>query len=135
VYAVDAGHGVLAGDLRADPRVVALERTNLAALDAQRVPDAVDAVTLDLSYLALAAAIPQLVPLTLAPAAHVVALVKPVFELRLGSRPPTPDDVAAAVARVHRAFLTAGFACEGTTVPARGARGAREAFVRAWRGS
>ena len=57
VYSVDAGFGQLLGSLRQDPRVVNLERTNLA--DA-RVSEAVGAITLDLSYLSLAEALPQL---------------------------------------------------------------------------
>ena len=40
VYAVDVGHGQLRGSLRQDPRVVVLERTNLADLDTTVVPDA-----------------------------------------------------------------------------------------------
>ena len=44
VYAVDAGHGQLLGSLRADPRVVDLERTNLAAV---RLAEPVDFVTID----------------------------------------------------------------------------------------
>ena len=48
VYAVDAGHGQLLGSLRQDPRVVDLERVNLAELNVEIVPDTVDVVTLDL---------------------------------------------------------------------------------------
>src|SRR5262245_23079822 len=59
VYAVDAGHGQLLGSLRQDPRVVALERTNLGALTLELVPDVVEVVTMDLSYLPVARAAPQ----------------------------------------------------------------------------
>ena len=74
VYAVDAGFGQLRGSLRADPRVVVLERTNVGQLDERLVPEAVDVVTVDLSYLAIALAVPQLAWLRLSPAAEVVAL-------------------------------------------------------------
>jgi len=57
VYAVDAGFGQLLGSLRQDPRVVNLEATNVAALDTALVPDAIELVTIDVSYLALAAAV------------------------------------------------------------------------------
>jgi 23S rRNA (cytidine1920-2'-O)/16S rRNA (cytidine1409-2'-O)-methyltransferase len=57
VYAVDVGHGQLLGSLRQDPRVVKLEATNAASLDRRHVPDVVDLVTIDLSYLAVAAVV------------------------------------------------------------------------------
>jgi 23S rRNA (cytidine1920-2'-O)/16S rRNA (cytidine1409-2'-O)-methyltransferase len=60
VYAVDAGFGQLRGSLRADARVVTMERTNIGRLDARRVPEPVGVVTLDLSYLAITQAVPQL---------------------------------------------------------------------------
>jgi 23S rRNA (cytidine1920-2'-O)/16S rRNA (cytidine1409-2'-O)-methyltransferase len=88
VYAVDAGHGQLRGDVRTDPRVVNLERTNLAALG-RALPSAVsiDVVTMDLSYLSVAEAVPQLEPLSFAPDADTICLVKPMFELHLAAPP------------------------------------------------
>src|SRR5205085_2625729 len=56
VYAVDAGYGQLLGSLRADPRVINLERVNVADLGPALVPDTVDMITVDLSYLSLAEA-------------------------------------------------------------------------------
>jgi 23S rRNA (cytidine1920-2'-O)/16S rRNA (cytidine1409-2'-O)-methyltransferase len=53
VYALDTGHGQLLGSLRADPRVVNLESTNLGVVNRTLVPDVVEIVTLDLSYLSL----------------------------------------------------------------------------------
>jgi 23S rRNA (cytidine1920-2'-O)/16S rRNA (cytidine1409-2'-O)-methyltransferase len=85
VYAVDAGHGQLLGSLRQDPSVVNLERVNLAQLDPETVPDTIEVVTLDVSYLALADAVPQLETVQLAADAHAVALVKPQFEIPLRS--------------------------------------------------
>ena len=87
VYAVDAGHGQLLGSLRCDPRVVDLEATNLGVLGPELVPDEVEVVTLDLSYLALADAVPQLDRLRLGRGADAVALVKPQFELGLVATP------------------------------------------------
>ena len=91
VYAVDAGHGQLLGSLRSNPRVVNLEGVNLGELDTTRVPEEVELVTLDLSYLPLADAVPQLGRLALARDAELVALVKPAFELRLGAPPDGPE--------------------------------------------
>ena len=49
VYAVDAGHGQLLGRLRADPRVVNLERTNVADLNTPWCPSRVSTVVVDVS--------------------------------------------------------------------------------------
>ena len=60
VYAVDAGTGQLRGWLRADPRVINLERTNLAQLGPHLIGEPADLITMDLSYLAVADAIGQI---------------------------------------------------------------------------
>lgn len=131
VYAVDAGFGQLLGSLRQDDRVVNMERTNLA--DA-RVDEMVDVVTLDLSYLSLADALPQL-QLDLAPDPDLVALVKPMFELHLGR---LPDDQAAALEKsielVRAAAKPAGwFVVDACRSPVLGHTGAVEGFVHARR--
>jgi 23S rRNA (cytidine1920-2'-O)/16S rRNA (cytidine1409-2'-O)-methyltransferase len=100
VYAVEVGHGQLLGSLRKDARVINLERTNLAQLDETLVPDMIDLVTLDLSYLALSVAVPQLEGLRLAGRTDLIALVKPQFELRLAA--PPKDSV-----RLQRALQAA----------------------------
>lgn len=130
VYAVDAGHGQLLGSLRQDPRVVNLERTNLGTLDRTRIPDVIELCTVDLSYLSIARALPQLGRLAFAETAELVALVKPMFELGLAAAPL--DDESLARSREHAA---AGLADCGWDVagwipsPVPGARGARELFV------
>jgi 23S rRNA (cytidine1920-2'-O)/16S rRNA (cytidine1409-2'-O)-methyltransferase len=130
VYAVDVGHGQLLGRLRQDPRVVVLERTNIADLDAARVPDPVDVVTLDLSYLALAAALPQLDRVRLASGARLVALVKPMFELRLATAPTDDASLADALARARAGAEAAGWAVDDWMhSPQRGSRGAAELFL------
>ena len=106
VYAVDAGHGQLVGSLRQDERVVNLEATNLSELSRDRVPEEVEVVTIDVSYLSLANAVPQLASVAFAPAADLVALVKPMFELKLPALPPDerlPEAVEAAVKGIERA--------------------------------
>jgi 23S rRNA (cytidine1920-2'-O)/16S rRNA (cytidine1409-2'-O)-methyltransferase len=127
VYAVDVGHGQLLGSLRQDPRVVNLEATNLADLDAALVPEPVEVATADLSFVSLAQALPQLGLVSFAAGADLVALVKPMFELQL-AEPPTDED------GLHRALerARAGVALAGWTVvadmrsPVTGARGAVE---------
>ena len=81
VYAVDVGHGQLAYALRRDPRVVCYEKLN-ARLPFD-LPEPVDLLVIDVSFISLTLALPQ--PLThLRPGGTVVALVKPQFEARRG---------------------------------------------------
>ena len=132
VYAVDAGFGQLLGSLRQDERVVNLERTNLA--DA-RVDEPVDVVTLDLSYLSLADALPQLA-VELATGADLLALVKPMFELHLGRLPDDQDaGLAEALPLAAAAATAAGWTVVATDrSPVRGRAGAVEGFMHAaWR--
>jgi len=134
VYAVDAGFGQLRGSLRADPRVVVLERTNVGQLDGRLVPEAVDVVTVDLSYLAIALAVPQLAGLRLSPAAEVVALVKPMYELGLEHPPRLRTDRRRAVAAAEVGLRSAGWTPLGSIrSPVPGARGAIEHLVHARR--
>ena len=134
VYAVDAGYGQLLGSLRQDPRVVVLERVNLGALTPALVPEAIDVITMDLSYLPIADAAPQLRPLRLGSPTHLVALVKPQHELALG-RPVVDDEhVQAAVDHAIRGLTACGWQVRGTVrSPAPGSRGAIEWLVHAQR--
>lgn len=79
VYAVDVGYGQLAWELRQDPRVVVLERTNLRYLTSEQLGTKVDLVTLDLSFISLAKVFVPIREL-LTSTGEVIALVKPQFE-------------------------------------------------------
>lgn len=134
VYAVDAGFGQLLGRLRLDRRVINLERTNVAALDHRVVPEVVDPVTVDVSYLPVADAVRSLVRLWLAPRAGLVALIKPTFELRAGSLVTDPKAVQHAIHRAVEAIDATGWRAEACTIPAvTGAGGAIEALLLAHR--
>ncbi|MFI5285803.1 MAG: SAM-dependent methyltransferase [Candidatus Dormibacteria bacterium] len=134
VYAVDAGFGQLLGSLRQDPRVVNLEATNVAALDAHLIPEVIEVVTVDVSYLALAAAVAQLDRITIAPDADLIGLVKPMFELRLATAPSDPGIVEAATERASAGIVAAGWHVVGSMPsPVLGGRGAVEALVHARR--
>ena len=79
VYAVDVGTNQLAWKLRQDPRVVVHEQTNARSLDSSIIPEPVDFIVCDASFIGLAKVIDA--PLRLAnPGAKLVALVKPQFE-------------------------------------------------------
>jgi 23S rRNA (cytidine1920-2'-O)/16S rRNA (cytidine1409-2'-O)-methyltransferase len=132
VYAVDAGVGQLLGSLRRDPRVVNLEATNLGELSRRLVPEPVDLVTLDLSYLALASAVPQLERVHGLGRAELVALVKPQFELRLAAPPEDEAVLQTALAHAVAGIEDAGWrVLASLRSPVTGARGAIEFFVRA----
>lgn len=79
VYAVDVGYGQLAWQLRSDPRVVVLERTNIRYLTNEVFKETPDFTTVDVSFISLSKVLPRVGELT-APDATGVALVKPQFE-------------------------------------------------------
>lgn len=79
VYAVDVGTNQLAWKLRQDPRVLVHEQTNARALTAQQIPEPIDIVVCDASFIGLAKVLE--VPLGFARGgASLVALIKPQFE-------------------------------------------------------
>lgn len=79
VYAIDVGTNQLAWKLRQDPRVVVHEQTNARFLTAEQVPEPIDIVVCDASFISLAKVLEA--PLKLAkPGAKLIALVKPQFE-------------------------------------------------------
>lgn len=84
VYAADVGKGQLDVKLRADARVVVLEEVNLRHAPADLIPEPVDLVTADLSFISLTKVLPALVQF-LKPGGRLVALVKPQFELGPGA--------------------------------------------------
>jgi 23S rRNA (cytidine1920-2'-O)/16S rRNA (cytidine1409-2'-O)-methyltransferase len=132
VYAVDVGGGQLRGWLRADPRVINLERTNVARLGQRLVGEPVDLLTMDLSYLAVADAIGQVDRRILAPGAQLIALVKPTFELHSGELADQPAQVTAAAMAAARALADHGWrVLAQEPSPVLGARGAVEVFVHA----
>ena len=79
VYAVDVGTNQLAWKLRQDPRVVVNEHTNARNLDGTIVPQPVDIVVCDASFIGLSKVLPAALGLA-RPGAKLIALVKPQFE-------------------------------------------------------
>jgi 23S rRNA (cytidine1920-2'-O)/16S rRNA (cytidine1409-2'-O)-methyltransferase len=79
VYAVDVGKGQLAWKLRKDPCVVVLEETNARHLSRAEVPDDIDFIVCDASFIGLDKVLPAPLALT-RPGAHLVALIKPQFQ-------------------------------------------------------
>ena len=79
VYSVDVGYGQLDWKLRSDPRVVCMERTNARYLTREQIPEPLDFVSVDVSFISLGLIFPALRPL-LADNANLVCLIKPQFE-------------------------------------------------------
>jgi 23S rRNA (cytidine1920-2'-O)/16S rRNA (cytidine1409-2'-O)-methyltransferase len=79
VYAVDVGTNQLAWKLRQDPRVVVHEQTNARSLDVTIIPDPIDIVVCDASFIGLAKVLEASLKLAKA-GAKLVALIKPQFE-------------------------------------------------------
>jgi 23S rRNA (cytidine1920-2'-O)/16S rRNA (cytidine1409-2'-O)-methyltransferase len=79
VYAVDVGHGQLDHRLRQDSRVVVMEKRN--ARYPFELPEPVDLVTIDVSFISLTLVIPP-VTAHLKNGCYVIALVKPQFEAK-----------------------------------------------------
>jgi 23S rRNA (cytidine1920-2'-O)/16S rRNA (cytidine1409-2'-O)-methyltransferase len=79
VYAVDSGTNQLAWTLRQDPRVIVHEQTSARVLSPAHVPESVDLMVCDASFIGLAKVLER--PLSFArPVARLMALIKPQFE-------------------------------------------------------
>jgi 23S rRNA (cytidine1920-2'-O)/16S rRNA (cytidine1409-2'-O)-methyltransferase len=107
VWAVDVGHGQLHPTLATDPRLHLLEGLNARDLTGAHVPPP-DWIVADLSFISLAKALPPALSLA-RPGAHLVALIKPQFEVgpeHVGKGGIVRDQAAVARARADvRAFL------------------------------
>jgi 23S rRNA (cytidine1920-2'-O)/16S rRNA (cytidine1409-2'-O)-methyltransferase len=138
VYAVDVGHGQMHPTIAADPRVTNLEGTDARSLNAELIPQPVDLLVSDVSFISLKLVLPPVIPL-LKPHALMAVLVKPQFEAGR-------DHVKKGIVRdaaVHRAvcedmtaFVTSlGFEPMGLAPsPIEGGDGNREFLLGARRG-
>jgi len=87
VVAVDVGYGQLAWQLRTDPKVQVLDRTNVRHLRPEAIGGPVDLVVTDLSFISLRTVLPALLQCTV-PDGDLLPMVKPQFEVgkqRLGA--------------------------------------------------
>ena len=133
VHAVDVGTGQLHPRLRGRAEIVAMERTDIRALDPAALPEPPDIVTIDVSFISLRHVLPAAIALAARPA-DVVALIKPQFEV-------TRAEIKKGIVRdpqVHRrvceeiAAFAAGRGLTGIIQcdsPIAGADGNREFFI------
>lgn len=134
VYAIDVGRAQLHDKLRRDPRVVVMERCNARYLKAGDLPETLDWVVIDASFIGLAKLLPAARAL-IRPEGTLVALVKPQFEVgreRVGKGGVVRDegDRAQAIAAVVRDAESCGFTARGQADSVlAGPAGNRECFL------
>jgi 23S rRNA (cytidine1920-2'-O)/16S rRNA (cytidine1409-2'-O)-methyltransferase len=117
VYSVDVGYGQMAWKVRQDPRVVVIERVNLREMDPSLVPERIDIIVIDVSFISLEKVIPSLMRF-LRPGGEIVALIKPQFEVgkgQVGKGGIVRDEAARdeAVERVRRFVQEQGLEVRG----------------------
>jgi 23S rRNA (cytidine1920-2'-O)/16S rRNA (cytidine1409-2'-O)-methyltransferase len=131
VYAIDVGRGLLHWRLRQDPRVVVIERVN--ARDLTEFPEPVSLVVVDVSFISLEKVLPAV--RRAGPAAEVVALFKPQFEVGRaevgkGGIVRNAPAVESALTRFRDWCAANGYEVAGEAPSeVTGAQGNREIFV------
>ncbi|GAB4237003.1 MAG: TlyA family rRNA (cytidine-2'-O)-methyltransferase [Acidobacteriota bacterium] len=132
VYAFDVGKGILDWKLRQDPRVVVSEGVNVRYLDPRALPERVELVTADLSFISLRRILPVIAAFE---PADALVLVKPQFEARREEVPAggvvRDEEIRQRVLdEVSEAAAACGLAERGRYCsPLPGARGNREFFL------
>jgi 23S rRNA (cytidine1920-2'-O)/16S rRNA (cytidine1409-2'-O)-methyltransferase len=134
VIAIDVGYGQFDWQLRNDPRVTLIERTNIRFLDPNSLPYPVDAAVADLSFISLTLVLPkfaEILPLD----GWLIPLVKPQFEVGradVGKGGVVRDEekIKDAVEKVKRYAEQCAFEVLGELEsPLRGPKGNREFFL------
>jgi 23S rRNA (cytidine1920-2'-O)/16S rRNA (cytidine1409-2'-O)-methyltransferase len=138
VYAVDSGTNQLAWKLRQDDRVIVLEQTSARTLTAAHIPEPVDLIVCDASFIGLSKVLER--PMTFAkPVARLMALIKPQFEagrdaVGKGGVVRDPTVHAAVCAEVQNWVEVQGWTVEGiVTSPITGPEGNVEFLIAAHR--
>jgi len=128
VYAVDVGFGQLRGKIAADPKVIALERTNIGDLAIEQFDPPLQLCTADLSYLSIGKSLPILSRL-FARAPRILHLVKPLFEGVAPERAREPVSLREMLVRVAGHAPASGLALMGVRAsPMLGSNGTVEFF-------
>ena len=134
VYAVDVGYGQLAWKLRQDPRVVVIERTNIRHMSTEVIPETVDLVTIDVSFISLKIVVPAVTDFA-GRDARILALIKPQFEVgkgQVGKGGVVRDAKAhkGVIDHLSAFFEASGFSCSRVLPsPILGPKGNREFFI------
>ena len=128
VFAFDVGYGQLAWNLRNDPRVVNFERTNIRYLTEEHLPDPVDFISIDVSFISLSLILPVAWRF-LRDSGEVVALIKPQFEAgkdKVGKKGVVRDPKIheEVIHNVLNCMISIGFSVKGISFsPVKGPEG------------
>jgi 23S rRNA (cytidine1920-2'-O)/16S rRNA (cytidine1409-2'-O)-methyltransferase len=134
VYAVDVGYGQMAWKLRQDPRVIVIERTNIRYMSPDALPEPVDLVTIDASFISLKIVVPAVLRF-LKPEGMLLSLIKPQFEVGKGlvgkgGVVSDPARHAQVIDELGCFFAGLGLRCsEALPSPVLGPKGNREFFM------
>ncbi|MBP5177745.1 MAG: TlyA family RNA methyltransferase, partial [Clostridia bacterium] len=79
VYCVDVGKDLLDASIACDERVVVMDETNARYLKKQDFADAIDAITVDCSFISVKTLLPALKEVV-GESGDIIALIKPQFE-------------------------------------------------------
>ena len=134
VYAVDVGYGQLDLKLRNDARVILLEKTNIKYLEKKLIPDVIDIITIDVSFISLLKVIPKALEF-LKQSGEIIALIKPQFEAQkkdVGKGGVIRDEIKRLeiVEKIKDKVKDMGFEIKGLTEsPVKGPKGNVEYLI------
>ncbi len=134
VYAIDVGYGQFSWKLRNDKRVLLLEKTNIRYFEKDKIPDAIDIATIDVSFISLMTVMPKVLEF-LAEHGEIVALIKPQFEVGrkdVGKGGVVKDEGKRleAIERIKTKSEKMGLEVKGTTAsPIKGPKGNVEYLI------
>jgi len=134
VYAVDVGYGQLSWKLRQNSRVVVIERMNIRYMQPDTIPQLVDLVTIDVSFISLKKVVPEILKF-MKKNAGILALIKPQFEvgkknIGKGGVVRDPDLHAKVIENLSEFFIKKHLICEWVIPsPILGPKGNKEFFI------
>ncbi len=134
VYAVDVGKRLLDNSLRKDPRVVVIEGCNVRHVRPGFIPEKVDLITIDVSFISLCLVIPPVIP-SLKRDGRLLVLVKPQFELsrhEVGKKGVVRDEAKRlrALDKIKSFVSGSGFVVDGWVESrVKGPKGNQEYFL------
>lgn len=134
VYAVDVGYGQLSWKLRQNPRVVVIERMNIRYMQPETIPQLVDLVTIDVSFISLKKVVPEILKF-MKKNAEILALIKPQFEvgkknIGKGGVVRDPDLHEKVIENLSEFFIKKHLFCEWVIPsPILGPKGNKEFFI------
>ena len=119
VTALDVGYGILDWNLRNNPRVIPIERTNFRTLPPDFFPNPFDLVVIDVSFISLRMILPKAATV-IKPEGMILALIKPQFEaaredVAKGGKVTSPEVRAQVVTTLQSELMTAGLFLHGIT--------------------